>query len=77
VIHTAPTSFIRAWHHDSGEFVKTTIFPKDSFRKIQRLFNDRHARDYDWNIIDKQTAEQDLKDAEYIIELCKQQLKLS
>ena len=58
------------------EFVKTKMFPSDAFRKLQRLFDDRQTADYDWSIrIDTETAKQDLKDAEQIIDLCKKYLE--
>ena len=53
------------------EFIKTGIMPSDTFRKIQRLFDDRHSADYDLNLlIDKEQAEQDIIDAEWLINEC-------
>lgn len=54
------------------EYVKTGLFPRDSFRKIQRLFEDRQAADYDWRAaIDQKTARIDLEDAISLVEACK------
>jgi len=53
------------------ELVKTEIFTADTFRKLQRLFEDRQVADYDWNIsVDKETAEKDLADAEWLVDAC-------
>ena len=58
------------------ELIKTGIFPKDTFRKLQRLFEDRQVADYDWNIsIDKKTAEKDLADAEWLVNACREYLE--
>ena len=58
------------------EFVKTGIFPSDTFRKIQRLFEDRQTGDYDWRqSIEEETARKDLIDAEWILAKCKEYLE--
>jgi len=58
------------------EFVKTGIFPSDSFRKVQRLFEDRQVADYDWNrSVDKETAEKDVADAEWLVNECRSYLE--
>jgi len=58
------------------EFVKTNEFPPDTYRRLQRLFEDRQTGDYDWAAqIDEETAKQDLEDAEQIIELCRKYLE--
>jgi uncharacterized protein (UPF0332 family) len=57
------------------EFVKTGIFPPDTYKKIQRLFEDRQAGDYDWkNKINRKTAENDLAAAAEVVTLCRKQL---
>ena len=51
------------------EFVKTKVFPTDTFRKLQRLFEDRQIADYDWTRdVDKQTAQKDLDDAQWLVD---------
>ena len=51
------------------EFVKTKVFPADTFRKLQRLFEDRQIADYDWTRdVDKQTAQKDLEDAQWLVD---------
>jgi len=51
------------------EFVKTAVFPADTFRKLQRLFEDRQTADYDWTRdVDKQTAQKDLDDAQWLVD---------
>lgn len=58
------------------EYVKTGVFPSDTFRKIQRLFEDRQTGDYDWSrSIEKETAEQDLANAEWLIAKCREYLE--
>ena len=58
------------------EFVKTKIFPPDTFRKLQRLFEDRHTGDYDWSrSIDQKTAVDDIAQAEWILNACTRHLE--
>ena len=58
------------------ELVKTEIFPADTFRKLQRLFEDRQIADYDWNIsVDRETAKKDLADAEWLVNACLEYLE--
>lgn len=53
------------------EFVKTGIFPPDTFRKLQRLFEDRQVGDYDWSVsIDNETAAKDIDEAEWLVDAC-------
>ena len=53
------------------DFVKTKIFPSNTFRKIQRLFDNRQMSDYDWNSsFDEEEAGTDINDAELIINNC-------
>ena len=53
------------------EFVKTGVFPIETTRKLQRLFEDRQMADYDWaNTVDSQTASEDVAEAEGILEAC-------
>lgn len=57
------------------EFVKTGVFPADTARKIQRLFEDRQTADYDWNIhVDEATAREDVHDAEWLVNACRENL---
>jgi len=58
------------------EFVKTAVFPADTFRKLQRLFEDRQLADYDWTReVDKQTAQKDLDDAQWLVDACAKYLE--
>ena len=58
------------------EFVKTGIFPSDTFRKLQRLFEDRQVGDYDWSTsIDKETAAKDIDEAEWLVDACLEYLE--
>ena len=58
------------------EFVKTNIFPADTFRKIQRLYGDREVGDYDWKqSVDQESAERDLEDAKNIVKACRNYLE--
>jgi uncharacterized protein (UPF0332 family) len=55
------------------EFVKTGVFPGDTARKIQRLFEDRQTADYDWSIhVDEATASEDVRDAEWLVKACRE-----
>ena len=58
------------------EFVKPGAFPPDTFRKIQRLFEDRQIADYDWNVtIEPGTAMEDVSAAEWLVGACKEYLR--
>ena len=58
------------------EFVQSGLFPPDTFRKIQRLFEDRQLGDYDWErSLDRDEAEADLNDARRIITACRNYLE--
>jgi uncharacterized protein (UPF0332 family) len=51
------------------EFVKTGVLPSDTFRKFQRVFEDRQVADYDWTReVDKQTAQKNLDDAQWLVD---------
>lgn len=57
------------------EFVKTGVFPGDTARIIQRLFEDRQTADYDWSIhVDEVTASEDVRDAEWLVKACREYL---
>jgi uncharacterized protein (UPF0332 family) len=57
------------------ELVKTGIFPGDTARKIQRLFEDRQTADYDWSIhVDAATADEDVRDAAWLVNACREYL---
>lgn len=59
------------------EFIKTGLFPSDTFRKIQRLYDDRQLGDYDCTIdIDESTAQKDIQDADWLLESCRSFLQL-
>ena len=50
------------------EFIKERVFPSNTFRKIQRLFENRQMADYDWNFtFEKDHAEEDITDAEWLV----------
>jgi uncharacterized protein (UPF0332 family) len=52
-------------------FVKTGIFPKETTRSLQRLFEDRQIADYDWiTTVDAETGREDVEAAEQIVEAC-------
>ena len=58
------------------EFVKSGIFTADTFRKLQRLYEDRQTGDYDLSRnIDRETAKKDLVDAEWLIDTCRKYLE--
>lgn len=60
------------------EFVKTGLFPSDTARKIQRLFEDRQTADYDWQVtVDEATAQEDLAAAESLVVACRSHLGLA
>ena len=59
------------------EFVKTAVFSADTTRKLQRLFEDRQISDYDCiGKIDEETARADLDDAQTLVDICRNYLKL-
>jgi uncharacterized protein (UPF0332 family) len=58
------------------DFVNTGIFPPDSFRKLQRLIDDRQTGDYDWETqLERGDAERDLADAEFLVNACGDYMK--
>ncbi len=58
------------------EMVKTNIFPKETSRMLQRLFEDRQVGDYSWTIhIERETALNDINDAEWILKQCQKYLE--
>ena len=58
------------------EFVKPGAFPPDTFRKIQRLFEDRQTADYDWNVsLDRETALEDVTAADWLVGACREYLR--
>lgn len=53
------------------EFVKNGHLEPQAFRRLQRLFANRQAGDYDASIsIDQEQAAQDLADARWLLEQC-------
>lgn len=57
------------------EFVKTGVFPSDTSRKLQRLFEDRQTADYDWyHSIEETDAGAAVTDAQSILSRCSQQV---
>ena len=58
------------------EFVKSGIFPSDTFRKLQRLYEDRQTGDYDFSRnINQETAQIDITDAEWLVNRCLEYLE--
>ena len=54
------------------EFVKTGLCPVEAFQKIRRLFEHRQVGDYSATVsIDRSTAEQDVKDAAWLVDECR------
>ncbi len=57
------------------EFVRNGSFDPSCFRTIQRLFKNRQVGDYEViKHLDRSTAEQDVKDAESIVTICREYL---
>ncbi len=57
------------------EFIRPGVFPADTARKIQRLFEDRQTADYDWSIhVDEVTASEDVRDADWLVNACREHL---
>jgi uncharacterized protein (UPF0332 family) len=55
------------------EFVKTGLFPSGTTRILQRLFEDRQVADYEWIVsVDRQTAREDVANAQTLVEACAQ-----
>ena len=53
------------------EFVKTGLFPPETIRQLQRLFEDRQTADYDWvNTVDAETAAADVAAAQALVTAC-------
>jgi uncharacterized protein (UPF0332 family) len=58
------------------EFVKTAVFPSNTFRILQRLFEDRQFADYDWTReVDEETAQKNLDDAQWLVNACTDHLE--
>lgn len=58
------------------DFVKTGIFPRNTGRCLNRMFEDRQVGDYDWSsTVDRETAELDLNDARRIWSECRKYLE--
>lgn len=54
------------------EFVKSGVFPPETTRQLQRLFDNRQTADYDWIIsVDEQTASEDVANAEALVKACR------
>ncbi|MBI2440174.1 MAG: HEPN domain-containing protein [Lentisphaerae bacterium] len=59
------------------EFIAAGKTDRFRFKDIQRLFNDRQNGDYDTMIaVERETAEEDLRIAANIVEVCKEYLKV-
>ncbi|HLA38047.1 MAG TPA: HEPN domain-containing protein [Candidatus Brocadiales bacterium] len=57
------------------EFVKTKVFPSSFTKTIEKLFNERQIGDYDFEThLDAEVAQEDLTEAEKIIEACEEYL---
>jgi uncharacterized protein (UPF0332 family) len=60
------------------EIVAMGLVPKDTFRRLQRLFEDRHIGDYSaTKSIERDNAERDIVDAKWIISQCEQMVRES
>lgn len=57
------------------EFIKTKVFPSSFTKTIEKLFNERQTGDYDFeSYIGADISEEDLKEAEKIIDACEKYL---
>ncbi|HUT52298.1 MAG TPA: HEPN domain-containing protein [bacterium] len=57
-------------------FVKTGIFPPDTFKKLQRMFLDRNIADYQISkTVSRQVAEKDIANAKLLVEACREYLE--
>lgn len=60
----------------NARFVRTGLFPKDTTRKLHRLFENRQTADYDWSaVVDRESAQRDVKDAAELVAACQEYLK--
>jgi uncharacterized protein (UPF0332 family) len=58
------------------EFVKTGVFPPETTRWLQRLFDDRHTADYDWlTTVDMETATEDVANAKMLVIACRKHIE--
>jgi uncharacterized protein (UPF0332 family) len=58
------------------ELIKPGLFPADTAQKLERLFKDRQIGDYDAeHSIEREEAEQDIADAELILDACRRYLE--
>ena len=58
------------------EFIRTGVFPKEFSRNIQKLFNDRHIGDYDFETsFDRDAAKQDITAARNILNVCEEHVQ--
>ncbi len=58
------------------ELVKTGGFPRDTYRKLQKLFDDRQTGDYGiTRVIDEETAGENISFAVWFIDVCREHLK--
>jgi len=57
------------------EFVKSGVFPADTVRQLQRLFEDRQTADYDWvHTVAPETAADDVAAAKALVAACAAQI---
>jgi len=60
----------------NARFVRTGLFPKDTTRKLHRLFENRQMADYDWTaVVDRTSARSAVKDAADLVAACQGYLK--
>ena len=58
------------------EFIKTGIFPPDTFKKLQRMFLDRNIADYQISkTVSSEAAEKDIAAARLLVDACRQYLE--
>ncbi len=57
------------------DFIKTDVFPRETSKKLQRLFEDRQTADYDWRRhVDEATGMEDVANAEWLVVACRDYL---
>lgn len=60
----------------NAHFVRTGLFPKDTNRILHRLFENRQTADYDWTtVVERASAQRDVKDAAALVAACQAFLK--
>lgn len=58
------------------EFIKTGVFPPDTFKKLQKMFLDRNIADYQISkTVSREAAEKDIAAARLLVDACRQYLE--